>query len=105
VVVTNLFCVWTIRWWPIVVGVSRHSWQQRSISVIIKGCRIKRRPEEDVNVGLTVGFYVSVMDLELVLYCILHFFYLSSPYLCVFGDDHVTRYMGVDVDAGEPVDT
>jgi len=26
---------------------------------------------------------------------------MSSPYLCVFGDDHVTRYMGADVDVGE----
>jgi len=26
---------------------------------------------------------------------------MSSPYLCVFGDDHVTRYMEADVDAGE----
>jgi len=30
---------------------------------------------------------------------------LSSPYLLVFGDDHITRYMGTDVDAGEHVDT
>jgi len=26
---------------------------------------------------------------------------MSSPYLCVCGDDHVTCYMGADVDAGE----
>jgi len=26
---------------------------------------------------------------------------MSSPYLCVFGDDHVTCYMGANVDAGE----
>ena len=26
---------------------------------------------------------------------------MSSPYLCVFGDEHVTRYMEADVDAGE----
>jgi len=25
---------------------------------------------------------------------------MSSPYLCVCGDDHVTCYMGADVDAG-----
>ena len=29
---------------------------------------------------------------------------MSSPYLCVFCDDHVTCYMGADVDAGEHVD-
>jgi len=29
---------------------------------------------------------------------------MSSPYLCVFGDDHVTRYMGADVDAGKHAD-
>jgi len=37
---------------------------------------------------------------NVVLICLL----LSSPYLCVFGDDHVTRYMGADVDACERVD-
>ncbi|QCE15180.1 hypothetical protein DEO72_LG11g2189 [Vigna unguiculata] len=60
-------------------GTSRHSWQQRSINVIIKWCRIKRRPKEVMKTGV-------------------------SPYLFVIGDDHVTRYMGVvDVvgDAGE----
>jgi len=30
---------------------------------------------------------------------------MSSPYLCVCGDDHVTCYMGVDVNAGEQADT
>jgi len=30
--------------------------------------------------------------------------YLSSPYLFVFGDNHVTCYTGADVDAGEHVD-
>jgi len=30
---------------------------------------------------------------------------MSSPYLCVCGDDHVTCYMGTDVDAGEPTGT
>jgi len=29
---------------------------------------------------------------------------MSSPYLCVCGDDHVTCYMGADVDAGEHTD-
>jgi len=24
--------------------------------------------------------------------------------VCVFGDDHITRYMGADVDAGEHAD-
>jgi len=32
------------------------------------------------------------------------FIYMSSPYLCVFGDDHVTCYMGARIDAGEQVD-
>jgi len=30
---------------------------------------------------------------------------MSSPYLCVCGDDHVTCYMGADGNAGEQVDT
>ena len=29
---------------------------------------------------------------------------MSSPYLCVCGDDHVTCYMGADVDEGEQAD-
>jgi len=29
---------------------------------------------------------------------------MSSPYLCVFSDDHVTRYIEADVDAGEHAD-
>ena len=29
---------------------------------------------------------------------------MSSPYLCVFGDDHLTCYMGAGIDAGEQVD-
>jgi len=37
------------------------------------------------------------------MYIVLYFI-LSSPYLCVFGDDHVTCYMGANVDAGEQVD-
>jgi len=44
--------MWTIRWWPMVGGASRHSWQQRSINVIIKGWRIKRRLEEDLEVRI-----------------------------------------------------
>jgi len=35
----------------------------------------------------------------------LFIFILSSTYLCVCGDDHVTCYMGADGDAGEHVDT
>jgi len=35
------------------------------------------------------------------LYVVMHFFILlSSPYLCVFDDDHVTRYMGANDVAG-----
>jgi len=30
---------------------------------------------------------------------------MSSRYLCVCGDDHVTCYMGADVNAGEQADT
>jgi len=30
---------------------------------------------------------------------------MSSPYLCVCGDDDVTCYMGVDVNSGEQTDT
>jgi len=93
VVVTRSFPRVDYRWWPIVGGASRHSWQQRSIYVIIKGCRIKKHLEEDVNVGLTVGVFIKVMDFKSLHCCML---YLSSPYLLVFGDDHVICYMGAD---------
>ena len=33
------------------------------------------------------------------------FIEMSSPYLCVLSDDHVTCYMGADVDAGEQANT
>jgi len=39
--------------------------------------------------------------LRCYIYFLFGFIYMNSPYLCVCGDDHVTCYMGVDVDAGE----
>jgi len=51
VVVTRLFQCVEYWWWLVVGGASRHSWQQGSINVIIKGGRIKRRSKENVNVG------------------------------------------------------
>jgi len=47
VATTSLFPCVDYRWWPVVEGASRHSWQQISINVLIKGCGIKRHPEED----------------------------------------------------------
>jgi len=38
----------------------------------------------------------------LILYLV--FLNSSSSYLYMFGDDHVTCYMGADVDVGEHVD-
>ena len=35
--------------------------QQRSINVLIKGCRIKRRPEEDMKVWVQVLSVVEVL--------------------------------------------
>ena len=54
-----------------------------------------------------MGLWLEILSLELLLiiYCFYFHFYLSSPYLCVFGNDHVTRYMGAEVDAGEYGDT
>jgi len=54
--------------------------------------------------GLRVGILRRVMGFKLlfIIYCIA--FYLSSPYLRVFDDDRITRYIGADVDAGEDVD-
>jgi len=31
------------------------------------------------------------------------YFLFSAHLICVFGDDHVTRYMGANVDASEHV--
>jgi len=43
------------------------------------------------------------------MYLVMYILFLSSSYLCVcmcvFGNDHLTRYMGADVDAGEHMDT
>jgi len=50
VIVTSLFPRVDCRWWLVVGGVSRHSWQQGSINVLIKECRIKRNPEKDVKI-------------------------------------------------------
>jgi len=38
-----------------------------------------------------------------IVYCT--FILLSSPYLCVCGDDHVTDYMGADDVAGDAGET
>jgi len=52
VVVTRSFPHVDYRWWSVVGGASGHSWQQGSINVIIKGCRIKRCLEEDDNISI-----------------------------------------------------
>jgi len=57
VAATSLFPRVNYRWWFVVRGTSRHSWQQGSISKIIKGCRIKKRSEEDEIVGLEMVEY------------------------------------------------
>jgi len=58
-----------------------------------------------VNVGFHKWGDIRVMGFKLLSYRVWYFFYLSSLYLCVFDDDHVTRYMGANVDAGEHVNT
>jgi len=74
VVVIRLFPRVNYRWWPIVGGASRHSWQQGSINVIIKGCRIKRCPREDVNVEFDGWGVIRVMGLKLLSYHVWYFF-------------------------------
>jgi len=39
--------------------------------------------------------------LYIYIYC---FYYLSSPFLFVYGDDRVIRYTGADVDTGDAED-
>jgi len=41
-----------------------------------------------------------VYDLFYILY-ICYFYFLSSPFLFVYGDDRVIRYMGADVGTGD----
>jgi len=40
-----------------------------------------------------------------MLLCIVFFLFELTLSVCVFENDHVTPYIGVDVDAGESVDT
>ena len=42
-------------------------------------------------------------DLSCMIY-ICDFYFLSSPFLFVYDDDRVIRYMGADVDTGDAVD-
>ena len=73
--------------------------QQRSISVLIKGRRIKMRPTERLEVEeLRIGVLTQVMVMKCFNYVMLYLslLYLSSPYLCVFSDScnllHGSRY-------------
>jgi len=43
------------------------------------------------------------MDLSHYLFIVL-FFFLSSPFLFVFGEDRLTCHVGADVNPGEDVD-
>jgi len=43
------------------------------------------------TVGILCGYLFN---------CVVHFFLLSSPYLLVFGDDHVMCYIGANDVAG-----
>jgi len=56
--------------------------------------------------GSRIGVLTRVMVMKCFNYVMLYvsFLYLTSPYLCVFGDDHVTCYIEADVYAGEHVD-
>jgi len=44
-----------------------------------------------------------VYDLSCIFY-ICYFYFLSSPFLFVYGDDRVIRYTGADVDTGDAED-
>jgi len=52
VAVTRSFPRVDYRWWSVVGGASRHSWQQGLIKVIIKGCKTKRRPKQVMKFGV-----------------------------------------------------
>jgi len=54
----------------------------------------KGKREKNTNPGLTLSWCIYLWYLFV-------FIYMSSAYLCVCGDDHVTCYMGADVDASE----
>jgi len=76
---TRLFPRVDYRWWSVVKGASRHSWQQRSINVIIKGCRIKRRPKEVLKTGV---WDLGVLEMFGILngyflYFVVHFYFVQ----------------------------
>jgi len=56
--------------------------------------------------GLRIWGLTRVMVMKCFNYVMLYlsFLYLSSPYLCVFGINHVTCYIGTYMDVGEHVD-
>jgi len=74
VAMTRLFPRVDCRWWPVVGGASRHSWQQGWINVIIKEWRIKRCLGEDVNVGFDGWGVIRVMGFKLLSYRVWYFF-------------------------------
>jgi len=45
---------------------------------------------------------MGVLFIILVIYVI--FYFISSPFLFVYGDDRVIRYTGADVDIGDAED-
>jgi len=45
-----------------------------------------------------------VYDLSCVLYICYRYFFISSLFLFVYGDDRVIRYTGADVDTGDVED-
>jgi len=48
---------------------------------------------------------VRGFNFVIIMYLVMYILFLSSPYLCVFDDDHVTRYVGADIDVGEHANT
>jgi len=59
--------------------------------------KCEKKREKCTNPGLLL--------INIVLIMILLFLFNEFTYLCVCGDDHVTRYMGADVNVGGQTET
>ena len=60
--------------------------KQRSISVLIKGCRIKRCPKEDMKVWVRDFSVVEVLGflIVIIMYLVMRFYFQLTLSVCVW---------------------
>jgi len=76
-------------------------WNDMIINIRKRLSKWKGRHLSSAGRVMLIKSVISYALLNVMFYL---FIYMSSPYLCVFGDDHVTCYIGAGIDAGEQVD-